>query len=92
MEFEWDPAKDKTNQLKHGVSFSQAQRAFLDPERVIIEDVKHSTKKEKRFFCHGFYNDHILTVRFTYRVGLIRIFGAGFWRQGRIKYEEENNL
>lgn len=54
MEFEWDPAKDKTNQLKHGVSFSQAQRAFLDPERVIIEDVKHSTKKEKRFFCHGF--------------------------------------
>lgn len=28
--FEWDEAKDSVNQSKHGVSFYEAQRAFLD--------------------------------------------------------------
>ena len=92
MEFEWDPRKDKTNQEKHGISFSEAQRAFLDSERVIVKDAQHSTKKEKRFFCHGLINSHILTVRFTFRSGMIRIIGAGFWRQGRKRYEKENKI
>jgi len=39
--FEWDDDKDKENQRKHGVSFSVAQYAFLDPKRVIAEDVSH---------------------------------------------------
>jgi uncharacterized DUF497 family protein len=37
--FEWDEAKNKENQSKHGVSFSIAQQAFLDPRRVIAEDI-----------------------------------------------------
>ena len=40
--FEWDEEKDKENQAKHNVSFSLAQRAFLDPNRVIVEDINHS--------------------------------------------------
>ena len=35
--FEWDPEKDFVNQAKHGVSFSEAQFAFADPDRVIAE-------------------------------------------------------
>jgi hypothetical protein len=35
--FEWDEAKDAANQLKHGVSFTLAQHAFLDPHRVIAK-------------------------------------------------------
>jgi uncharacterized DUF497 family protein len=38
--FEWDPAKDKESRHKHGVSFSEAQVAFLDPSRVIARDVR----------------------------------------------------
>ena len=34
--FEWDPVKDRENQLKHGVGFSVAQFAFADPQRVYI--------------------------------------------------------
>jgi hypothetical protein len=37
-------------------------------------------------------NGGIVTVRFTMRNHNIRIFGAGFWRQGRKKYEEQNTL
>ena len=87
--FEWDADKDAENQQKHGVSFSLAQYAFADPHRVIAEDIAHS-KTEKRFFCFGKVDDGILTVRFTYRGGVIRIFGAGYWRKGKTIYENQN--
>ncbi len=36
--FEWDEAKNTLNLRKHGVSFYEAQHAFLDPRRVIASD------------------------------------------------------
>lgn len=84
--FEWDSNKDLINQEKHGVSFREAQYAFLDPKRVIAEDSEHSNK-EQRFYCFGKINNLVMTVRFTYRAGKIRIFGAGYWREGRKTYE-----
>ncbi len=33
-----------------------------------------------------------MTVRFTIRDNKIRIFGAGYWREGKKKYEEKNKL
>ena len=87
--FEWDADKDAENQRKHGVPFSLAQYAFADPNRVIAEDLTHS-ETEKRYFCFGEVNGGILTVRFTYRDGVIRISGAGYWRKGKAIYECEN--
>jgi uncharacterized DUF497 family protein len=89
--FEWDVQKDLENQAKHGVSFAQAQYAFADPSRVIAEDLSHS-QTEKRYYCFGAVEGGILTVRFTYRRGIIRIFGAGYWRKGKQIYERENHL
>jgi uncharacterized protein len=43
--FDWDEAKDAENQRKHGVSFSLAQQAFADAERVIAKDTSHSLKR-----------------------------------------------
>ena len=77
VHFEWDEAKDLENQGKHGVSFAAAQYAFADPSRVIAEDATHS-ETELRYYCFGKVNDGILTVRFTYRGNVIRIFGAGY--------------
>lgn len=91
--FEWDEAKDIANQRKHGVSFSEAQYAFLDERRVIAEDLTHS-EQEKRYYCFGADRERtgILTVRFTHRTGCIRIIGAGYWRKGRKVYEQANAL
>jgi len=89
--FDWDTKKDRENQKKHGISFSAAQLAFTDPQRVIAEDVSHSAS-EKRDYCFGRVLDGILTVRFTYRADTIRIFGAGFWRKGKAIYEKENQI
>jgi hypothetical protein len=87
--FDWDPEKDLTNQAKHGVSFSEAQYAFADPRRVIAEDHSHS-QSEKRYYCFGKVGGGVMTVRFTYRGGVIRIIGAGYWRKGKKIYEREN--
>jgi uncharacterized DUF497 family protein len=90
-DFEWDDEKDRFNQKKHGVSFALAQFAFLDENRVILEDLEHSDA-EKRYYCLGRVADGIMTVRFTYRKNIIRIIGAGYWRKGKKIYETENKI
>lgn len=89
--FEWDDEKDRENQAKHDVSFSLAQRAFLDHNRVVVQDVSHSIDEE-RFYCIGRVDEDIITVRFTYRGNIIRIYGAGYWRKGRKVYEAQNKI
>jgi uncharacterized DUF497 family protein len=89
--FEWDPDKDLLNIAKHGVSFSEAQFAFADTDRIIAEDLSLS-RNEQRYYCFGKMDENILTVRFTYRLGVIRIIGAGYWRKGKQIYERENKI
>ena len=91
VRFEWDPDKDRENQRKHGIPFGVAQFAFADPKRVIAEDVSHSAD-EKRYYCFGEVEGGIITVRFTFRSDVIRIFGAGYWRKGRQIYERKNQI
>ena len=91
ISFEWDEEKDRENQAKHRVSFAIAQRAFLDPHRVIAEDMAHSSE-EDRYYCIGRVDDGIMTVRVTYPGNVIRIYGAGYWRKGRKLYEEQNRV
>ena len=89
--FDWDPAKDRANRKKHGVSFAEAQAAFSDSRRILAEDVSHSAT-ERRFYCFGRVRGGVMTVRFTYRSEVIRIFGAGYWRKGKQIYEHENQI
>jgi uncharacterized DUF497 family protein len=86
--FEWDEEKNALNIAKHGVSFYEAQLAFLDPHRIIAEDLEHS-KSEKRYYCFGQVKNHIMTVRFTYCGMVIRLIGAGYWRKGAKIYEQK---
>ena len=47
MHFEWDPDKARTNLAKHGVSFEEAMRAFLDPLSITILDPDHSDGQDR---------------------------------------------
>lgn len=91
MRFEWDSQKDGENQKKHGIAFQTAQYTFADPKRVIAEDLTHS-QDEPRYFCFGMVDGGVMTVRFTLRKSVIRIFGAGYWRKGHKIYESENKI
>ncbi len=83
--------KKKTGKIRINTLclFSLAQYAFLDPKRIIVEDIGHSNE-ENRFYCIGRVDEGIMTVRFTYRGNIIRIFGAGYWRKGRKIYEDQD--
>lgn len=87
--FIWDKEKELANIHKHGVDFTTAALALKDEQRKIYIDSKH-TEKEERYFCIGKVEERILTVRFTYRFGKIRIFGAGYWRKGEQYYEKKD--
>ena len=87
MRFEWDEDKNRENLDKHQVSFQEAQKASLDTHRIILKDERHS-QAEDRYFCIGKIADKVATVRFTIRGEKIRIFGAGYWREGKKLYEK----
>jgi len=88
--FEWNDKKDVQNRVKHGISFYEAQQAFLDLDRIIAQDLEHSAD-EPRYYCFGQVSGEIMTVRFTYRSHNIRIIGAGYWRKGKKAYEKARN-
>ncbi|MGQ0561767.1 MAG: BrnT family toxin [Gemmatimonadota bacterium] len=67
LEFEWDAAKAKANEKKHGVSFEEASSAFADPLHVVITDPRHS-HGEERFVLFGRSNTgRLLAVMHTER-------------------------
>ena len=88
MRFSWDSAKERANVAHHGVDFTMAQQAFDDPQALVLFDEVHSSRRELRWWLLGRVDGRILLVRYTHRpVGVIRLIGAGFWRDGRDYYE-----
>ncbi len=49
---EWDPSKDASSRLKHGVDFHEAASAFEDERGMVIADPDHS-QAEDRFVLLG---------------------------------------
>lgn len=47
MRFEWDETKDSLNQRHHGVEFSLAAQAVLDPHRLEWFDLDHSDQEDR---------------------------------------------
>ncbi len=86
MKFEWDEAKDQSNELKHGLNFSEAIELFTNDEEYLeIYDATHSVE-EDRFLAIGEIKRGISVVVFTERDGdVIRIIGARF----ATKFEQE---
>ena len=77
MEFEWDDVKDRSNQAKHGVAFSEARKLFESGvDYLEIFDAEHS-QTEDRFFAIGPIERGIVVVVYTEREDeRIRIIGA----------------
>jgi uncharacterized DUF497 family protein len=52
LRFEWNPVKATINLRKHGVTFEEAQTAFLDDNALVVDDPEHSAD-EARFVLLG---------------------------------------
>jgi uncharacterized DUF497 family protein len=53
IEFAWDRRKARSNLVKHGVSFEEAQSVFLDESARLIDDSDHA-EDEERFLLLGY--------------------------------------
>ena len=72
IEFAWDRRKARSNLVKHGVSFEEAQTVFLD------DDPDHS-EEEERFVLLGYsFQARCLIVSHCYRESnsVIRLISA----------------
>ena len=77
VDFEWDDAKDLSNQRKHGLSFAEARQLFESgADYLEIFDVEHS-EFEDRFIAIGPIDRGLVVVVYTEREDdRIRIIGA----------------
>ena len=53
VRFLWDEKKNLANLRKHGVDFTDAIRAWYDPDRLDFFDEEHSTDNEIRWIFLG---------------------------------------
>jgi len=53
VKFIWDENKNQANLKKHGVDFSDAIRAWYDPDRLDFFDGQHSSDGEDRWIFLG---------------------------------------
>ena len=83
MDFEWDDKKDRANQRKHGVSFTQATRVFLDEHRK--EKLDERSVYEERWLTVGLVDGREMVVAFTLRDEVVRLISA----RGADRYERE---
>lgn len=75
VEFDWNEANIKKNEIKHKVYYKECEQAFLN-DPVIYEDFKHS-KLEKRYHCLGKTDlNRFLFISFTIRDYKIRVISA----------------
>jgi uncharacterized DUF497 family protein len=88
VEFEWDLAKEIENLQKHDISFFEAVDSVSDPDGFQLEDAKHSQTETRLFWVGKAGSGKILTMRFTRRGNVIRIFGSASWRRFRRLYNE----
>ncbi len=77
VDFEWDDAKDLSNQRKHGLSFSEARQLFESgADYLEIFDSEHS-ESEDRFIAIGPIDRGLVVVVYMEREEeIIRIIGA----------------
>jgi uncharacterized DUF497 family protein len=71
----WDPAKAKSNRLKHQVWFPDVEAVFYDPMAITIDDI--SSQGEARLVSIGKDSvDRTMVVVYTYRDDCIRLISA----------------
>jgi uncharacterized DUF497 family protein len=85
MEFEFDPAKSKSNKNKHGIDFVEARALWDDPDFVELPAI---TTGERRFLIIAQISGKHWSGIVTYRRNRIRIIPVRRSRKEEIEIYE----
>lgn len=78
MNFEFDPEKSRTNKLKHGMDFKEAQALWDDPD---LLEIPARTTDEPRLLVIGKIGGKHWSAIITYRQESLRIISVRRSRQ-----------
>ena len=76
MEFEWDSAKARENESKHGVSFFEACEVFDDDHSSAVRDPDHSLEANRYLIFGMSKGGKYLVVSYTERGDRIRLISV----------------
>ncbi len=88
VNFEWDEAKSEVCFQARGFDFAYALQAFIDPNRVVHQDLRHHYG-EDRYQLMGRIEGRLFVVVYTTRQGAIRIVSARKANQREVKQYED---
>lgn len=89
MKFEWDPAKNEANRIKHGIDFIEAKELWLDEDR--IEIYLPYPLESRRIVIAKLSGKHWTAV-YTIRGENVRIISVRRSREKEaVLYDEEKN-
>ncbi len=89
MEFEFDENKSRSNKLKHGVDFVEAQVLWQDDDRI---EVPARTADEPRLVIVGKIGAKVWAAVVTYRNGKVRIISVRRARQQEVELYEGRSI
>jgi uncharacterized DUF497 family protein len=91
LRFDWDERKNKSNRIKHGIWFEEAQSVFSDPHGRLFYDPEHS-EHEDRFILLGVSSAaRTLIVVHCYKENdsVVRIISARKTTRKEVRFYEE---
>lgn len=88
MNFEWDEAKSDACFRGRGFDFAYAILAFLDPNRLIHPDTRH-TYGEPRYRLMGRIDHRLFVLVYTPRHDALRIISARKANQREVREYED---
>ena len=76
MRVEWYPQKAEANELKHGVSFSEAATVLADPLSITLPDPDHSATEERLLLLGQTSYGRFILASLTERGDAVRLISA----------------
>jgi uncharacterized protein len=88
MDFEYDPIKSAANEVKHGISFDEAQALWDDPLRL---EIPAREIDEPRFMIIGMIGDKYWSAVITYRQTNTRLISVRLSRAKEVALYDKSN-
>jgi hypothetical protein len=78
LHFEWDEAKNRANERKHGIYFEEAQTVFFDEDALEFHDRSHDDQEDRFLMLGQSFRYRTLMICHCYRESndVIRIVSA----------------
>ncbi len=89
--YHWDEKKDRTNQKKHGISFSEARDHIFEGNNVLAPQIAYE-KEEARHAVIGKFKGKYYVGIFTFTLQGVRIISVRRARREEEKQAQEKGI